>query len=842
MKSLTELIRSMLVFIFLTLVLSFSAFGDDAILYPGYIKGNVTVGNLNIENTHISASGNNYHYASKTTQGSNYSLTVQGGDWNYSVSARAFIRQAGTSYPYTYMYFQNRTFPVPVGATVTNNYSVNPGTIKFQVTITGDSYSSWYAYGYAYKSTSPGQEQTNSQSYFQSTSNGSWEMPVVSNERVRLYAYVYVDNKTYYFYTDYEKLEDVAAGQTVVVPLNVVHSVPPPSQYGTVQGQIELKNLDQSFYYHYFSADPKYVYSNPGQYLLDRLMPGLRYIRPVTYLDNGLSSLSWPYTGGSPQNDLIDIVAGQQYTKNFNAETGTLSGKLSIRGTLKNEELNSLRLQAYGPSYSYYDPALGRYVYPVTYGGYATTRKFGSDGNYRMFLTAGPWLPYYISAQKSGYVDGIYGSQSFSITDYDYYNDNSSYKGKIAQIAAGENLVQDRSYCTGSLAVTFRIDGGGLISNPYISGSSYIYNSNGTVKTSASASASKNVKAENPEVVVHGIPGPYTFNCSGTTSDGSNVQFARIAIDLECGVRKGRDFYSPLLAITSPTPDSISNALFVPVKGTASDDTGVTGISVNGTSIPFSPTGNPDKPKEVAFSHDLAVQNGMNVIRTEAADAAGHVSFDERKVYIDRWIPTVAIVTPAEENLFTPSGSAVPVTIKAADQGYGYTLKVYLDSAEIASGSGSANDTVPEMVFYEGNIGPFTPGKHILRAEVIDAAGNSSSSSITINSYLAADITVKPEARHNKEEGTSTIFVQLPDGLTKQASLLVNDNLEVTASPVQYPYDVRYSVDEDKVIIKFKRTPELMADPYYTVEGKYFPNPDNPEEFYYWRGSDTTLW
>ena len=63
----------------------------DVVLYPGYIQGTVTVGDFNIYSTHISASGGGYS-SSKDTPGDTYSLTVQGGDWEYNVDTRAYMR------------------------------------------------------------------------------------------------------------------------------------------------------------------------------------------------------------------------------------------------------------------------------------------------------------------------------------------------------------------------------------------------------------------------------------------------------------------------------------------------------------------------------------------------------------------------------------------------------------------------------------------------------------------------------------------------------------------------------------------------------------------------------
>ena len=84
----------------------------------------------------------------------------------------------------------------------------------------------------------------------------------------------------------------------------------------------------------------------------------------------------------------------------------------------------------------------------------------------------------------------------------------------------------------------------------------------------------------------------------------------------------------------------------------------------------------------------------------------------------------------------------------------------------------------------------------------------------------------------------------IPDGMTSVASLAAADSKEISADPDQYPTDAKYSADEDKLIFKFSRTPALMADPHYEMEGQYCPNPAPGQlaRCYTWRAHDTTQW
>ncbi|MBI1922230.1 MAG: Ig-like domain-containing protein [Geobacter sp.] len=831
----------------LSLLLPIIASAEEVILYPGYIKGNVSVGSSTIESVGISAWSSGYS-ASKSTTGADYTVTVQGGEFDYSAQVYTLLREPGAT-PYSYMYFQQRTLRVPVGATVTNDYAVNPGNVRFKLNISGEPFNNWNVYAYAYKWTQQGEEQTNSYgynwAYSPTVTSAEWDMPVVPNEQIRIYAYVYVDNKPYTFYVDYgtERYENIAAGQTVVIPLNVVHSTN-SSQFGTVQGTIDLKGLDSGdFYAHsiYASGDGRTLYENPTQYLMDRIIPGQQYIRPYTYFDSWQTYLGWPYTNGRYENDLIDVQAGGYYTRDFTASTGKLEGRLLINGTMKNSDWQYLYLMANGQS-AYWDYNQQQYVYPQSYGGYASTNRFGTDGSYRLYLTPGPWMPYYVSGSRYDYADGTYRSSSFSVYDYRYLNDGYWYLGTPVQIEAGKTTNDDRSYCTGSASIAFRVAGGGSISYPQVSGWFQKTGSDGRYIMYGNTSGSNSVyNVESSEVEFHGVPGNYTINCSGMTADGSWVNFAQLPMELECGVWKGRDLSSPLITLTSPQPELITNAASILVAGTASDDTGISTVTVNGAAVPFTPTGNASAPNEVGFSHELAVQGGKFKVRTEASDLAGHTSYDERYVYVDRWSPEVTIVSPAASS-FLAVGAQLALDVRASDQGYGYTLKVYVDGNLVSTTNGATNDSAPVAVAYQGNITGVTYGSHTVKAVVTDVAGNSAEATAAVNVYLNADLSVKPEASHNRVEGVTTFFVNLPDGMTKNASLLPQDITEVTADPDQHPFDVKYSDTEDKLILKFSRTPELMSDPDYTVEGKFYPNPSNPDEFYYWRGSDSTLW
>ena len=746
----------------------------DIILYPGYISGTVTVGNFNVYSANVSAYGGGYS-SSKSVTGNTYTLTVQGGDWDYTVNASTQLRPVDAYYPNTYMTFNPRTFPVAVGQTVTNDYSVTPGIVQFQVTITGDPYTSWTANGYATKNLpSPG-ERTSSQGYTNSSysPNGSWDMPVVPNEQIRIYARVRVDNKYYYFWSSSPDLryEDIAAGQTLVIPLNVQHEayVPPdplpPPLYGSVQGSIFLNIGDPASFSRHRIRGYRSVnsFTNPGDYFLGYEGIGNRYYRAYTWFDEYRTYLQWPCTDGDCSKDLITVEANQAYTKDFYSDTGTLRGQLKFSGTLSNDDLTSYALSAYG-AYRFYDPVNG-WVPQITYGGYASISKRDSDPdiNYRFYLTPGPWLPYYVSASRSRYSGGYYTSYSASIYDYSHYYDGYSYDyGQPSTIVAGETLVQDREYCMGSVVVRWRDDAGGLLSSPTARGTANLYNeSNDRVLYARLYGSSGVQNVATPEVEIHGPTGDYILsNLWITAGDGSRISFPSFPIALECGVRKGVPISGvPKIVITHPPAYLVTNASSVTVTGTAADDTGIARVTINGTTVDAPSTGNPDN--EVAFSHVLSLADGTlaegtNTIVTNATDPEGHLSYDERDIYVDRWAPTVTIESPADGEVTVPD-TAVPVNVKASDQGFGFSLKVYVSGSPtfLCEVDGPENEAAPETVLCDTTLLSTTEDQVIV-AVVTDRAGNSASSNVTLRGNSPP--TVSAGGPYTVDEGGSVVL------------------------------------------------------------------------------------
>ncbi len=741
------------------LVFTSAAGAAEVVLHPGYITGTVSTNTEGYatRNITLSSSGGGFS-ANSTASGDDYSLTVQAGDWDHTVDASAVISPSGATYPYTNVTFSPRTISVNEGVTVENNYAAS-GNVRFNVQITGDAYSYWRANGYATKSALAGQEKTQSNSYTGNKyADASWDMPVVPNSQIRLYAYVYVRSPygavVYRFFYDADELlhKDIAAGETVVLNLNINHVAPPqpppkpPVVYptGTLEGSFYLDlNIDGTSYedrfrYHAANYLPT-VAANPGSYVSTQRARAFS-ILPYTVFQDSFNSnytLFWPYQDGEYQNNLVTVLEDQTIVKDFSQAAGRVAEQIKFVGTLPYDKISSIHLEYFGIS-KIFNSETNSWEPQPTVGGRAN-RYFKPEnypnGVFEYFLTQGPWNSHKVTVGSFGYDKGYYSYSSFTLTDYNYFYNGSTYDfGQLTNVVAGTTTNVEREYCTGTAVVRFRVNGGGLLSKPYMKGSGREYRADGVQELNVTTQGSSNANlVEAPEVEIHGPGMDYNMNQIWVyAEDNSKITFTPMPLTLECGVKKIFDISAPVLSVTSPTPYLITNAASTPVIGTASD-VDITAIAVNGESASFAFSNNQDDVNEVAFSHELSLAEGENIITTSATDGNGNEAADERIVYVDRWVPTVSFVSPTDGQIFLP-GSDVAVSLSSTDRGYGFNLKVYLDGTLLyETNHDPADDQGWEELLYSGSvppvldpIGPFSVnegGEVVLSATATDAEG-----------------------------------------------------------------------------------------------------------------------
>lgn len=169
------------------------------------------------------------------------------------------------------------------------------------------------------------------------------------------------------------------------------------------------------------------------------------------------------------------------------------------------------------------------------------------------------------------------------------------------------------------------------------------------------------------------------------------------------------------VAITSPTPGTLTNKPEVSVSGTVAEATAT--VSVNGTPAPVS------GGKWTAKS--VALREGVNLITATATDKSGNTGSANVSVTLDTTPPSVSIVAPAGgSNVFSPQ-----LTVS------GLVSDLVAGTVNAQNVSVSVNGVAASVVnrsFSAPNI-LLSPGLNTIKVLATDKAGNTGEASVQVN-------------------------------------------------------------------------------------------------------------
>lgn len=192
---------------------------------------------------------------------------------------------------------------------------------------------------------------------------------------------------------------------------------------------------------------------------------------------------------------------------------------------------------------------------------------------------------------------------------------------------------------------------------------------------------------------------------------------ARILVTLctrpRCAVEPPADTTPPQVSITSPADSSETSEPSILVTGSASDETELASVTVNGVAAVISGG---------TFSATISLNEGVNTLTAVATDAAGNTASSSiavilSQVVVDTVPPVVAITTPANNS--ETSEATIAITGTASDDVELAGVTVNGTPAAISGG----NFTVSVAL---------SDGANTITAGATDTAGNIASSSITV--------------------------------------------------------------------------------------------------------------
>jgi len=173
-------------------------------------------------------------------------------------------------------------------------------------------------------------------------------------------------------------------------------------------------------------------------------------------------------------------------------------------------------------------------------------------------------------------------------------------------------------------------------------------------------------------------------------------------------------FAVPQVSVTSPAPQTRTNASAITVEGTVSP--GVSAVSVNGTAAIVSGT---------TFSAaDVPLLEGNNILAAVAVDGAGRVATAAVQVIRDPRPPRLAVHSPVD-------GDVVPA---ATVNVQGMVNDLIIGSLDAAEAEVRVNGVVAQVAnrsFLAAGV-PLSPGLNLLTVTATDLSGNSSTVQLTV--------------------------------------------------------------------------------------------------------------
>lgn len=591
----------------------------DVVLNPGFISGDVQIGNLPITTMHVQAR-NGLEFSSINVHNSNrYTITVntgEAGNATYTVSINANMGQDS-------MQFEGQSVVVNAGAASELDFVVDPGFIQGQVTVNGAGLTSGYlqahlndASGFSVASTSFG-------------SDGSFHFPVQANDNIRLTGLAYTDNGA--AYTLNGGFVNVAVGQTITENFEITVT---PQATGIMSGVLDIPGQQVDKYFvtgrkNIGGLREQYTQYESGPYSLD-LESGTWLFQVFADLNNFDDYMRLPFSyfiGQAATTIETVIIADSTVMFGTPVDTSFINGQISLTGSASNEMLTDgyMNVRGIGDDSS---TGLGGA------GGGRSRDRISADGTYDLVATPGEW---------------IFQSMNLIIRDPETASlqfDETINMGTMPinrpVLIKDETINIDHDFQTGSLTFNFQNLGGQLFSFPRVAASCKKKNPDFTTEYQYSVNANgRQTDVATAQIKVIALVGTCDFRATAVVG-GSNTTFSRFTADILPGTDVVIDLGAPTLSISKPEPEAFTVDSMTEVSGIITDANGIASLSVNNVDVSFSSTNNPQDSNEVAFSTEVLLANGENDIAVAVTDTLGNTLTETRNVYRDGADPTLS--------------------------------------------------------------------------------------------------------------------------------------------------------------------------------------------------------
>jgi PKD repeat protein len=601
-------------------VSSVSADGT-VILDPGHVMGTISVTGETVTGGFVDAysipPAPPFDGHVVAAQGGEYYVTVEGG-YDYEVVCQARIHD-DTSSEYTtdtilYVGREERFVPVATDEDpyVTLDFSMDPGYITPVVTVTGGyiddmeftvdtDYAQYAASHFVF---------SKGGNYLDGTTSfpmKPWECVDINEDGdcldidigetyLSVTGAVLVNGLEYLLPPQYI---DVALGESTYVywSLNV--------EPGNIHGSVNVEGENINYFYIRGSADFAGQTVNFNQhfsgdtYSLD-LPPSTWSVHPSLYIHE--SGNYYQYNILRLPADTVVVPPGGEVEHNWNIVPGYVTGTANLYGAYGT--LTSLQVRAQGPSYNTLGVANSL------------------TNNYELILFEGDWRV----GKDHVYLNFDHG-YPFGTSKIDVIQSDI----EPTTVTAGSTVSDvDFSYGTATVTVNFLVEGGGELTTPRLFASL----TDGPVGSNADSTGIEELVTVGVSTITI-LEGSHIVSAYATVQ-GSLTRFGEFTISVDPGDVINQDIGAPTADVIYPDGLQHFCGPSILVNGTATDDTEVSKITVNGQNAEFVSTENPDDPNEVFFSKIVGgMELGENTLTIVVTDTSDKTVTVERTIIRD---------------------------------------------------------------------------------------------------------------------------------------------------------------------------------------------------------------
>jgi hypothetical protein len=602
--------------------LAVPSFSEEVILNPGYVIGDVRVGNVLLNNFTVNATSTTEASSANPLNTNSYTLIVNVS--NSSVKKFVVNSTAFSDNNRDRLHFNAKNVDVRAFESVRADFVVEPGFISGKVSIAGEEIKRGSLRAFL---------KDNSGAYsFAETdfyADGSFNFPVQPNENIELSGNVETVRGA--IYTISKKVINVYQSQVTTHDINLSND---DGGLGKMVGVLDIPGQKVDKYIvrgsSFQTAQGKSYSANKtvltsGSYSLD-LNAAIWTVYADAYLNNTDDILTIP-NGYFKQ--YISMLSDVEVINGNSVNAALLNGKVMLSGSVSSDAIRGGTVTAIGVNNT-----------PTAYG--KSKDRMSVGGAFDLVLTEGDWSVYQLSLtlQDSTIVDPV------NLNVMQYPAATSFIKNDVVQ--------SDIHMSMGSLTVNFKNLGSQLISSPTLY-------SNCTKKDDAGKLAYRYVgnvvslvkEAVSPQVKTVGLPADCLMYAQASVG-GSLTTFAQFSTVINAGADVVTDIGAPTLNLLSPEPELFVTDSILTVNGTVSDASGIASILVDGTSVDFQSSNNPVDAKEVVFSTQIMLSEGKNKVSVSVTDADGNTLVETRNVYLDdldpviNWVPQSGINVESE--------------------------------------------------------------------------------------------------------------------------------------------------------------------------------------------------